>query len=70
VSVADWGDKFLSAAYRDPNAPQFAATGVEGTILGMRVYVTPLHVGDGFAVHDVMGAAVLNAYGVLKIVND
>ena len=105
LSVADWGDKFLSAAYRDPNAPQFAATGVEGTILGMRVYVTPdwtsgttdecatiwhpkalgfahsgirvvgptpepLHVGDGFAVHDVMGAAVLNAYGVLKIVND
>ena len=104
LSVADWGDKFYSAAYRGTQAQEFPATGVEGTVLGMRVFISsdwtsgatdecatiwhpsalgfahsgvriigptpePLHVGEGFAVHDIMGCTVLNAYGVLKIVN-
>lgn len=30
----------------------------------------PLNIGDAFTVHMLMGAAVTNAYGVLKIVND
>lgn len=104
LSVADWGDKFYSAAYRG-TVNEFPATGVEGTVLGMRVFISsdwtsgttdecatiwhpsalgfahsgvrvigpvpePLYVGEGFTVHDIMGATVLNAYGVLKIVND
>lgn len=104
LSVADWGDKYTSAAHRGEGL-SFAYTGIEGVILGMPVFVDanwtsgqtdecatiwhptavgfvssgpilvgptpePLHLGTGFALHQVMGCSVLNAYGVLKIVND
>lgn len=104
LSVADWGDKYQSAAYRG-EAGGFSMTGVEGKILGMQVYVTPdwtsgttdecatiwhpqavgyvssgarmigptpepLHVGYGATMYTISGAATLNAYGVVQIIND
>lgn len=105
LSVIDWGDKYMSASYRNAAEPGFWYTGAEGRILGMQVFVDgnwtagttdecatiwhptalgyassgplmvgptpePLYLGYGWTMHQVMGAVVVNAYGVLKIVND
>lgn len=105
LSVVDWGDKYMSAAYRGASQDSIWLNGVEGKILGMNVFVDsnwtsgttdecatiwhplalgyathgvkikgpvpdPLNVGDAFTVHSLMGAGVINAAGILQIVND
>jgi hypothetical protein len=41
LSIIDWGDKWMSASYRNAAEAGFWYSGIEGKILGMQVFVDP-----------------------------